>query len=245
MTGHRVFLILMSIAILGIGGLGWLLGISPMLTAATSANSDVAAVEAENALHEAKVVTLKAQFEALPETRKKLKRVQLVMPDRQYLDLVVNELTQIAAASSVVISAVSASEGAVYTPTTAPATTSTPAPTDGATAAPVDTAPVLPAPGNPEVESHLYTLPILITLVGTHDNIMAFVNACQLGQRLFVIDSVNLTAGTAAPASQASVAGFVFVYRDPAAIIYSQPEPTETSTPAPTPSETPTPEPTP
>lgn len=172
MTGNRLWVIIASAVIVGVLALGWMLGVSPLLLQASSADEQRLQVEAQNYGYEAQLVELKALGEKLPELEQELAMLRSSVPETVELDDFFDSVAALAAASGVLIETITASEAAPY----------------GAEAASTEDA--------PGASAGVFTVPVSLTIKGPQEASVAFVAAMQNAPRLFLVTSVDVTAGT-------------------------------------------------
>ena len=219
---------------------GWLLGISPQLTALSTARAERVAVEAQNEVYELQLEALQNDFEDIDGVQRELVTLRTSVPIGAQLPDFVAEVDALAAQNRLSLSAMTVSDAVPYVPlavvvpveaATDPAATD-PAATDAAAsdagAAAVPVAPALPevAVAVPPVTNELVTaanfvsVPVTITLVGGYDQVLDFLDGLRQGERLVSISAVStvaVEAGTTdAPASgvTASISALIFVLRD-------------------------------
>lgn len=218
----------------------WFLAISPLLDRAAEANEQAAGIEASNELLQVRIDRLKEQFADLDDYKAELAGLRAQIPTDAQLAAYLREVSTIAEASTVTITAVGASNPQVVvlpvpvaaaTPPESPEATGgmtpetpaeSPAPTDGVVPEP-------PAPAGPVAPEGFVSIPITVTAVGTYDNILIFVNQLQNStQRLFLITSfvgtgqqdVEESGGRPATAVgdlEVAISGFAYVLQEPAA----------------------------
>lgn len=234
MNGNRIWVLVTTVAIAAILGLGWLLGVSPLLAQAETAETERAAVELTNASQQAALLQMQDQFEQLDDLEVALEELRLSIPGETDADGVYALLAayrDVAGASPALITL---GEAVQYGVPVDAGTTASPAP---------GSAP--PATGR--LATDLYSVPITVTFEGTSlDAVYAFVYLMQHGPRLFLVSSV-----TTSPEGS-TITAHVFVIHDgatsvvvPEGATVPEPAPTESATPTPDPSGTPTPEVTP
>lgn len=199
MNRDRILTLAIVGAIALVGVLGWLVGVSPILSQVASADDDRASVSLANDLNATKLVALKKQFENISETQSKLDGLRTSIPatadmsvflrtikeygDAQGITLTSVEVSGVTAYAAPVVAAPVAPAGS--TPAN-PAPSPTPSATAGATAAPSAT-PAGPTNG-------LYLVPIKVSVTGTYAQVMAFAGQLQSGPRLFLVTSLALSS---------------------------------------------------
>ncbi|MHC5797731.1 hypothetical protein ACVXZ4_16400 [Lacisediminihabitans sp. FW035] len=191
---------LLTLAIVGaialVGVLGWLVGVSPILSQVASADEERANVTSTNDLNAMKLIALKKQFENIGETQTELDKLRGSIPATADMPVFLRTIKEYGDAQGITLKSVEVSGVSAYVapaaaaPVVTPgaaATTPTPTPTPSTPAAGT-TAPVVPAaPSN-----GLYVVPIKVSVSGTYAQVMAFAGAIQAGPRLFLVTSLAL-----------------------------------------------------
>lgn len=215
MNIDRIWIIGISGAILIVGVLGWLLGISPVVAQAGVADQQRASISAANQASEAKIAVLKKQFANVGKVQTQLDQLGVSVPSDPDLALFLREIDSLTNQFQVSLTNVTVSSAQKYVPAvvTPPATTgsstATPTPSPsaaaGTTATPI--APVEPGPGG-----RLLVVPVKIDFAGSYENVMNLIGALQSGDRLFLmVDMVVKSSITGAPkAFQANLSGNVY-----------------------------------
>lgn len=186
--GRRIWVIGGVAAIAAVLGLGWTLGVWPLLNQAAAADEQRSTVEMQNAALEARLIQMADQFDRLAELEAQLDAVQGSVPDTPALDDFWESLDRSAADAGVVIASISAGEAVDYGVAAEGAT-------DGAAEA-----------GTPI--AGVFTIPFAVTAKGGPDAAARFVAAVQGGTRLALVTNVGFTqedSGTV------SLSGHLFV----------------------------------
>lgn len=209
--------------------LGWMLGISPKLSEARAARTDLVAAEAQNTVFEAQLATLKEQYKSIDSLRSELADLRQAVPNGPDMPDFVGHLDDIAEANGVTLTSITVSDAQPYVPmVAAPAAEAQPAPgapaDDTATAAPVDAAATaataeaaaVPAPVvNPLVTAENFVaVPISLSIDGTYDDVVKFVQGLQQGQRLVMVTTFNTSAVADSGKVIGSITAFVYVLLD-------------------------------
>lgn len=208
--------------------LGWMLGISPKLSEARAAKSDQVAVESQNTTLEAQLATLKEQFESIGELRTELAALRESVPTGAHMPAFVGQLDEVAKAHKVTLTAITVSDAQPYAPILAAPVEAAPAESspaegavagDSAAAAPVAAAPV-PAPA-PVVNAlvtaaNFVAIPITLSVEGSYDDVLDFVEGMQLGKRLVMVTTFNTSAAADSGNVTGTISAFVYVLLDPA-----------------------------
>jgi Tfp pilus assembly protein PilO len=227
MTSNRLWAIGVIFGIVVIVVLGWVIGISPALTQASEAATQTQSVSSQNSAMRATTAKLQAEFATLPAIDAKLKALQTEFPDSADLDGFLSQLQDLAQSTGVTISTFTASEAAPYggaaavpaaaaskpaaSPGASPSPSPSPTPSAGASAPAA--APVGKQPSASLVQ-RLFTIPVVIGITGSTQQIMAFTNASQLNDRFFLATDVTLVKGTSSGPSSGTLTGSVFVVRN-------------------------------
>jgi len=228
MATTRIRLIVTALLCVGIVVLGWFFGAAPQLEARALSLSDRAAVDAQNAVHRARVVELKAQFERIETTRAELAGLREGLPASISSPDFLDQVAASAAAHSVTVASFSAQEA------TAPIVAAVPIPVDAAPAAGAS-APA-GATGTTEVATlapasaattaspllgadNFFVVPVSFSLTGSASDVRAMIADLQTGSRLFLVGSIKIaagdgsgtTTGQAPLAGTSSLSGFIYV----------------------------------
>jgi Tfp pilus assembly protein PilO len=205
---NRFWLVIAGVLGVAILAIGWFIGVSPKLDEMNAANEQRASVEAQNKLHEAKLVELKKEFAQLETLKADLAEAQLSLPPGDELSSFLGELHRLEASSGVVLKTFSAGDGQAYV--AAPGTTSV---------SPLVTA------------DNFIAIPITLTVDGSRPQVIQFLNDLQYGKRLFLVIKLSIAQSTAAvavspdakdappveTAYEGNISGFVYVLVDPSA----------------------------
>lgn len=217
--------------------LAWIVGISPQLDRAEQADAEAEGVEMQNVTLAARLETLRDQFAHLDEYKADLETIRLQIPSADEEPALIREINAATTTAGIFLVSIVTEDPL---PFTSPATAETvPAPTtDTATTTTDDAAaeaPVTPtgtvAPTEPvaPVVPGFVAIPVTITLLGTYDAAVRFVEIAQNSlERLFVVTTLAVTGQKPAAASggkpeivegdvEAVVSGFVYVLQEQAA----------------------------
>ncbi|MFP7762203.1 type 4a pilus biogenesis protein PilO [Marisediminicola sp. LYQ85] len=186
---ERIWLIGASLLIVAIVALGWLLGISPQVTAADEARAEKEGVEQQNAAQEIALIQLRDQFENMDVLEDQLSELESQIPPRQDFDVFLDDIVGLASDAGVALTGFTASEALAY------------ASEAEGDAAPAD--PTVAATGT-------FTIPITISLEGSPQQILDFTAAVQESTRLTLVTNVTFSSGDGAAGT---VTGHLFVVR--------------------------------
>lgn len=175
----------------------WFAAISPTLATASDTRAQTEAQTTQNALTKVKTEALKKQAANLDAIKGDLAAARLQIPTSHDEAEFQRELIAIASARSVTITSVAVSPSTPLVAAAAPA--ATPAPTATADASTSETA---AAPAAAAGSTGLYSLATTINVVGSYQNVTAFLQDLQSGiQRLFLVTGLTGTSQSAADAS--------------------------------------------
>lgn len=252
MNANRIFALGTVIVIAAVLGLGWLVGLSPLLTAAELADQERIAVEQTNQSQQATLASMKADFERLDEIEDELAALRVEIPNEVDSDSIYALLAGYQVGIPTMVETITTGEAIPYGQLTDDPDAQ---PAEGA-----ETAGVAQFDG-------LYTVPVTITFPkGTVANeIIAFAGAMQNGPRIFLVTSITRPSTSDGSAGTITAYMFVLAERDdtPGAsagshdaplagfavgtlpVWGSQGDQESDDEPTPTPTESPTPTPTP
>lgn len=236
MTANRLWIAGTAILVAAVLALGWVLGISPKLAEASAADKTRESVDAANTISLQELASLKKQFEGIEGIRDELYELQKSIPVDADLPDFIRQLNAMGAKYGVAIESITTNDASIWTKPEVP-------PTD-ADGKPIDIS---------SVPDTFAIVPIALKVSGSYAQILAFAQALQHGERLFLMGTFVVT--TSGPGEDGvsvydgEIGGVVFVLEGPRARPEEprepEPEPTPTATPIPTGSGTPTPTPTP
>jgi Tfp pilus assembly protein PilO len=212
-----------TLAAVVVVALGWLFAISPTLAQADLASVQADNTKAQNAAQQIALVKLKGQHDKLPQLQADLAKLQVAIPDAVDLDDFLDQLQQLAQATGVTITTFTAAEATPYGGNEAAATgsASSSSSSSGSSSSDSSTAPAdasktdAASTAQEGVKTRLYSVPISIVLTGTPEQVMAFTDASQKGDRFFLVTSDTFTGSRDHPEDDGgTLTGFVFVVRD-------------------------------
>ena len=195
MTGTRIWALGTTVVIVVVLALGYLLGVSPMLTRLAAAEEELASAEATNQAQQATLQVMKAQYEDLPALQEELQALRVSIPGVVDSDFIYKLLADYQFGSATAVSSIITGEAQPYgvTPEGEPTT-------DGVNAVP-----------------NLYTVPVTITFTDTPGELaLAFVAGLQRGPRLFLVTSFSGGEGENG-GETITVTAYMFVLSDPGA----------------------------
>jgi Tfp pilus assembly protein PilO len=165
---------------------GWLLGISPLLDQAASADDQRSSVQDLNDVNEAKITDLKVKFETIDTLRSQVASMRVSVPERLDIPAFLRGINGYCATNSVTLVSVTVDTAEVFMA----APEATPPVAEAAPAAPEADAvvPAVEAPTGPT----LVRVPIQVTVDGDYNAVMAFGGSLQTGPRLFLATSFTM-----------------------------------------------------
>ncbi|TFC35443.1 hypothetical protein [Cryobacterium sp. TMT2-42-4] len=209
--------------------LGWMIGISPNLKAASGANADRLIVEQQNADADAKLAALKKQFEGIGTLKNDLASVRMAVPEGAAIPAFLRQLGTLTSQNDVRLTDFSVGDAERYAPA-APATSAVieapvaeeevaPVAEDAAAAATtpatVAAAPTLPAAPPGITGENFVAVPITVSIEGSYSKLLDYLDGLQKGERLALVTSIETT--TVSPdISTAKIAAYIYVLLNPA-----------------------------
>jgi hypothetical protein len=217
---------------------GWTLGISPIVTQITEADSQTTTIQSSNAASQAQLATLKSQFAGITQLQTNLDTLRLSIPEQQAASTFLDEVNSLSSSAGTQLESVQMSDALLYSaPSTAATgaatTTSTPAPT----ASPTPTTPTTPV----VTASGLVLIPVVVIVKGTLGDDQSFFGALQTGSRLFVSSNLVISTDPSSGAVLATITGDIFTLQGSSDSTSGGSTPTDNSTSTPTPTATATP----
>jgi Tfp pilus assembly protein PilO len=226
MDKTRLWIIGSVLAMVVVAALGWVLGIQPQLDQSAAADAQTLQVEGTNTASQLALNKLKKDSESLDDLKSQLAAVETSIPAEAQTPAFMDEITALAAANGLTVTASQITDGAGFVPPVNPAVpapaaasgtgstaTPTPSPSATPTPAPKPTAvPGMPPAASPLVTKDDFTvLPVSVTVRGGYPNILAFVEAAQKGQRLFLVNGIDVGPAANGPGFDGKVSGFIYV----------------------------------
>ena len=210
MNKDRLWIFGLTAAILVVAGLGYVLGVSPILSNAAAADEQRASIASTNSASEARIAVLKKQFENIGSLQEELAGLTGSVPIDGDMPVFLAEINTLTTQNAVQLTNVNVSDATKYVPPVAAAVpassdtaTGTPTPTPSPSTTTGTTTPT-PMPVVMGPAGRLVLIPVKISVKGNYGKVMAFVAAIQGGPRLFLsntldvaIDSTNATLFTA------------------------------------------------
>jgi hypothetical protein len=222
----------------------WFLGISPVLDEASAAEQQAQSTRDSNQILQAKINRLAEQFENLDESRAELAALRTQLPTTPELSPYYRTVDELATARQITLVDITTELGFTVVPPVPPAPPAAPEPTEGEETAAEDAegasgteSAAAPAkPEGPPVIDGFVAVPLTITVLGTYDNVLGFIDALQNEpDRLFLVTGYSGTAQRPADASggkpptvlgdvEMIINGYTYVLLDPTAAATVDPE---------------------
>lgn len=223
---NRMWLLIAAVVSVGVLLIGWFVGISPELDKKAAAEEQIANVEQQNAGIQVVINQLTADNAKMDEFEAELKELQVALPPGGELSTFLGQLHQLEITSGVVVKSFSAGSGMPFV------------------AVPNGTDTVV----SPLVTSaNFIVIDVQLNVTGTRQEVLDFVQALQLGDRLFLINSLSVQGGDevsedgegepVATPYTGNISGYIYVLVDPKAPpptvtpVVVEPEPTEAPKP--------------
>lgn len=205
--------------------LAWMVGVGPQMETAQQARDDAERVEMQNVAHQRRLNELREQFQHLDEYKAEIAEIAVQLPPEDGEPAFIREIAAAAASAGVfVVSVVNDSPESVFAdaPVEPEPAAEEAEETEGEDAA-EEEAPT----GTPQVTGidGFVAVPFSITVLGTYDATVRFVELAQQFQRLFVVTGFTVEGQRpSAPAggkpeifegdAQVVVHGYVYVLQD-------------------------------
>lgn len=207
MNFNRLWIIGCAILCVAVLAFGWVVGISPKISEASSAAAERVGVEATNDLHEIELANIKKQYANIADLRSQLDELRSQLPQTDDLAEFIGQLHEIEGANGVKVSNLTVGAATPFV-------------------AAADAESAAAAHAELVTEDNFIVIPIAVSVGGTYENVMKFVAGLQHGTRLFVMSNLTVsrgedaTSGEQEPASTtptfaADIAGFIYVLLDP------------------------------
>jgi Tfp pilus assembly protein PilO len=201
---HRIISGLTIFLMVAVVAAGWFLIAQPQVAAAQAGGGQLSAAQSQISTAQAQLTALKAAKGKLPELKAKLASLRQSIPDNLDAAAFIREVSSLADAQGVKVTAVDVSDAVLYaapgasatsTPVASPSASASPTPSASATAAPSTAAAETEgwsAPTDPAISSSDFaTIPLSVTFNGPWSQVTAFVSALQTGQRLYLVNKLD------------------------------------------------------
>jgi hypothetical protein len=201
MNTNRIFALGTVVAIAAIVGLGWFVGLSPLLASAALADQERLMVEQTNQAQQATLASMKSDFERLDEIVADLDALRVAIPSEVDSDVIYAYLARIQDGVPVRVETIITGEAVPY----------------GVSADAPDAVPgeAGTTAGVAQFEG-LYTIPVTITFPRGTDaaDIITLVGAMQNGPRIFLVTAITRPASSDGSAGTVTAYMFVMAERD-------------------------------
>jgi Tfp pilus assembly protein PilO len=209
MQQHRIISLASILVMLLIPVIGWFLVAQPQLAAASTADQQRVAMEAQIAATSAIVAKLKEDSARLPELNDDLNELRTSIPAGVDPSGYIDGLDALARLHHVSITTLTVSDPLAYIAATDPTAVAPPAEGEDAVSAP-------PPEANPAIvtnplitSSNFVAIPVTIEIVGDWPTVLNFVDGLQSTDRLFLVTTLE-TAHDAGGAVIAKIGGFIY-----------------------------------
>ncbi|WP_405217164.1 hypothetical protein [Agrococcus sp. Ld7] len=191
---------------------GWFGAISPSLDAAARADSDRSAVETQNLVHETRLIALEDAAARIGELHAEHDALNQGVPSGEEYAEFLRQVDALAQQHGVTLSALTTTAAMVYLPpiddTAAAAAAETPA--EPAEASGDESEAPAPEPAPEAIDSgpvpftsplitgdNLAAIPVTVSVMGSTEQLSAFLHALQMGTRLVSVSTATFTEPTA------------------------------------------------
>ena len=218
MNKTRLWMIGAVLVTVVIVALGWVVGISPQLDQARTADAERMGVEATNQIHEATLVELRELDENLPELESELADLRAALPDDAAIATLLGQLNSIAQQNGMQLTSFTADAPAEFATAEEPVAPVVPADASAEADAPTDapaTTPAAPAAPVPAGTSGFISIPVSVTVSGSGAGLSGFIESLQFGERLFLATDLSITNDGGG--STSTIDGLIYVMQVPEA----------------------------
>ncbi|WP_104193436.1 type 4a pilus biogenesis protein PilO [Cryobacterium sp. Y82] len=200
---------------------GFTLGISPKLEEVSATRATRTAALAQNEVYELQLAALQRQFDGLETVQDELAVLRAAIPGGAALPAFIGQLDAIAGRTSVTVTEFSSADAMPYLPvvpdTTVPDTTA-PDSTAPDSTAPDSTAPGTDgagsaAPSQLVTAENFIAVPVTISVAGSFDAVLEFLDGVQNAQRLMTVTSFSsgMPSADTPDLVTGQIAGIVYV----------------------------------
>ncbi|TFB75948.1 hypothetical protein E3O06_04760 [Cryobacterium glaciale] len=195
---------------------GFTLGISPKLEELSASRATRTAALAQNEVYELQLAALQREFDGLETVQDELAVLREAIPEGAALPAFVGQLDAIAGRTSVTLTEFSSADALLYAPvvpdTTVPDTT-VPDTTVPDTTAPGAADAAAAAPSALVTTDNFVAVPVTISVTGSFDAVLQFLDGLQSGQRLMTVTSFSSGTPSADAPDRVTgqIAGIVYV----------------------------------
>lgn len=216
MDKNRVWTIGSVLAMVVLVAAGFFFGVQPQLAAAAAADADRAGVAATNAGHEAVLARLKDDFRDLDRLRDQSRSLARSVPTGTAMPAFFRQIDRLTAGTEVRLTGLTVADPLAYTPVVAAPTTVVDPnvvvdPNAVAAPAPISTAGVPPVANARITAANFAAMAVTLSITGSFDQVLEFVNGLQSGDRLFLVSAVNTKDSARVPGNvDATISGLVY-----------------------------------
>ncbi|CAN5192267.1 hypothetical protein BH11ACT4_BH11ACT4_00170 [soil metagenome] len=250
MQSHRIISGLTIFVMVALVAVGYFLVAQPQLAAASTANSQLVDAQAQISTTQAALISLKNEKKKLPELKSRLQALQLSIPSKIDGSAYIRGLNDLASSAGVTITTIVVTPPQAYIPpvSATPAATPSASPSPSASPATAATAPAAtgwtPTTDALITGTNFVTIPVTVTVTGSFEGSLNFINGLQTGTRLFLVTGIVTKQSDNGSGVTATVSGYIYALTDPAAAAKeAAAEKASTATPTPTATPTATPSP--
>jgi Tfp pilus assembly protein PilO len=191
MANTRIWILTGGLLVVVILVLGGLLGVKPQLDAAQASNTARTSVEALNLQHQIELAQLTEDFAHIGDTSARVAALRTSVPNGPHLDTFTGQLAALQKQYGVTVTSYAPQPIMLFTPA-AEISAEVPSSIDGTTFA---------------------SISIAITVTGTREATLGFVDGLQKGSRLVLVDTVNV-AKPVDGSTSLSLTGLLYVLPD-------------------------------
>ncbi|MBH0129935.1 hypothetical protein [Salinibacterium sp. NK8237] len=214
MTMTRLWNVVAVVAVLLILLLGYVVGVSPALTAASDSDNELLTVEATNQVKMAELDALKALAEDSDSLFADLEEFNKIVPSGHNSSVFASQLESLAAAAGVQIESIAYVTAVEALAPTEAVDTSTEAADDESETDDADTEvaePVAPVTPTTSSVAGLVALDVSIQVTGSFEDVNKFLQSVQNNQRAFSVSSVQVDADSDDGVADMVLLGSVYV----------------------------------
>lgn len=262
MQSHRIISGLTIFVMVALVAVGYFLVAQPQLAAASTASAQLVDAQSQISTTQAALISLKEEQKKLPALKAQLKALQLSIPSDIDGSSYIRGLNELASTAGVTITSIVVTDPQAYIApvSAAPVVTPSASPSPSATPSPAATTPAVtgwtPTTNALITGTNFVDIPVTVTVTGSFDTSLGFINGLQTGTRLFLVTGITTKQADVGAGVTTTVTGYIYALIDPktaaaqataekaAAAATATPTPTATPTVTTSPSGTATPTPT-
>ncbi len=215
---------------------GWFIGVSPMLASAASSELDLAATRSTNAAHAATLDDLTQRSSELPALKAESEALQQEVPLDADLSDFIRSINGIQEQTGTVVTDLTVSDGIPFSPVVPevePVASTGDAEADAAAAS---AATDIEAVASSGASSQLLTpenftaVPVTVAVDGTLEQVLAFIDALQSGQRVYLVTDLAVAQDATTGIFTATIDGLAWVLLDASSAPAAPADPTAATT---------------